>query len=279
MGDHNREIGERDKTLREAQLIMLNILSVIHEICVKNHITYWLEAGTLLGAIRHGGFIPWDDDVDIGMPWEDYERFIKIAQKELPKDLFLQTSVTDPKYKRPITKIRDLNTIYVEFDEEENMGYCQGVFVDIFPFYHYKYRWFLNWMQWAQVFRGKRGKYKRGSAKRILVTLYVNVLMYMPIKISGLIRKYFMRHKDYFLNPEYEFYTHAIGHANLHNTRKKDILPVIFAENIFEGRSFFIPKNSDKYLRDFYGDDYMTIPPKEKQRIHAKYIYVKGCVN
>ncbi len=103
MGDHNREIGERDKTLREAQLIMLNILSVIHEICVKNHITYWLEAGTLLGAIRHGGFIPWDDDVDIGMPWEDYERFIKIAQKELPKDLFLQTSVTDPKYKRPIT--------------------------------------------------------------------------------------------------------------------------------------------------------------------------------
>ena len=84
-----------DKTVAGAQKVMLDILSEIHRICVENHLTYWLEAGTLLGAIRHKGFIPWDDDCDVSMPRKDYEKFLEIAQSQLPETMFLQTKETD----------------------------------------------------------------------------------------------------------------------------------------------------------------------------------------
>lgn len=78
---------------------MLQILCATDKICTEHHLTYWLEGGTLLGAVRHHGFIPWDDDMDISMPRKDYEQFLKIAPQLLPKDLFLQTQQSDPQYK------------------------------------------------------------------------------------------------------------------------------------------------------------------------------------
>ena len=77
--------------LRECQLKQLAILEVIDHVCKANGIEYWLDGGTLLGAVRHGGFIPWDDDIDIAMRKDDLERFIEVAQKQLPEHLFLQT--------------------------------------------------------------------------------------------------------------------------------------------------------------------------------------------
>ena len=94
---------------------MLEILQEIHKICVENNLTYWLEAGTLLGAVRHKGFIPWDDDSDVSMPRADYEKFLKIAQKKLPKDMFLQTQDTDKEYPLPWAKIRKNGTLLVVF--------------------------------------------------------------------------------------------------------------------------------------------------------------------
>lgn len=121
-----------DKNIAAAQKVMLDILIEVHKICVKHNITYWLEAGTLLGAVRHKGFIPWDDDIDISMPREDYEKFLEIAQRELPSDLFLQTNKTDPEYSREITKVRKLNTLLIETGETGNENYCHGIFIDIF---------------------------------------------------------------------------------------------------------------------------------------------------
>ena len=77
-----------DTVLRQAQLVMLRILRVFDAICTKHSLTYWLDAGTLLGAARHGGFIPWDDDIDVMMPLSDYEKFCTLAEKELPFDMF-----------------------------------------------------------------------------------------------------------------------------------------------------------------------------------------------
>lgn len=94
-----------DKTIAAAQKVMLEILQEIHKICVENNLTYWLEAGTLLGAVRHKGFIPWDDDSDVSMPRADYEKFLKIAQKKLPEDMFLQTQDTDKEYPLPWAKM------------------------------------------------------------------------------------------------------------------------------------------------------------------------------
>ena len=82
--------------LRECQLKQLSILKVIDGICRKHAISYWLDGGSLLGAVRHGGFIPWDDDIDIAMDYQEMKRFAEIAPKELPEGLFLQSPQTDP---------------------------------------------------------------------------------------------------------------------------------------------------------------------------------------
>ena len=88
----NRKSGET--ILRQAQLVMTRMFKIIDYICREHHLRYWMCSGTLLGAVRHQGFIPWDDDLDICMIREDYDRFIQIAQQELPSDLFLQTRET-----------------------------------------------------------------------------------------------------------------------------------------------------------------------------------------
>ena len=85
--------------LRNCQLKQLEILKVIDSICKKHGLNYWLDGGTLLGAVRHGGFIPWDDDIDIAMDYQDMMRFAKVAPDDLPEVLFVQTPETDPHVK------------------------------------------------------------------------------------------------------------------------------------------------------------------------------------
>jgi len=113
---------------------MLRMLKIIDYLCRKHNLHYWLCFGTLLGAIRHKGFIPWDDDLDICMMREDYEKFIKIAQKEFPDDLFIQTRETDPLYDYlPLPcKVRDKKSLIIA-EGMTDKKYHQGLFVDIFP--------------------------------------------------------------------------------------------------------------------------------------------------
>ena len=99
------------QNLRACQLRQLEILKEIDRICQKHHIEYWLDGGSLLGAVRHQGFIPWDDDIDIAMSVEDEHRFEEVAPKELPPHLFLHSPRTDPGSNEPIVKIRDLNSL------------------------------------------------------------------------------------------------------------------------------------------------------------------------
>lgn len=114
---------------------MLRMLKIIDYICRKHDLRYWLCSGTLLGAVRHQGFIPWDDDLDICMLREDYNRFIQIAPLEFPTDIFLQTQETDPSYDYlPLPcKVRDKNSLIIS-EGMENQKYQQGLFIDIFDF-------------------------------------------------------------------------------------------------------------------------------------------------
>ena len=114
--------------LRAAQLKELEILKAIDQVCRNNDIPYWLDSGTLLGAVRHGGFIPWDDDVDICIPLEDIPRFVEAAKKELPNHLFVQNKETDPTYNITYVKVRDNNSFIVEPDYD-----FQGSLLTSFP--------------------------------------------------------------------------------------------------------------------------------------------------
>lgn len=119
-------------TLRKVQLTLLEIAKEVKRVCDENDIKYYLDSGTLLGAVRHSGFIPWDDDFDIGMMREEYDRFCKIAPFALNSNYYLQTWENDEKYAVPFAKVRKKNTIYRENKANPNLN--NGFYVDIFPY-------------------------------------------------------------------------------------------------------------------------------------------------
>lgn len=118
--------------LRKCQLTQLYMLDVFKEICEKYELKYFLVYGTLLGAVRHGGAIPWDDDVDVAMPMRDYKRFVRIAPAELPEFLMLQTPKRCPGVFAYFAKIRDRRTYIIE--GHSLAQHPSGIFIDIFPF-------------------------------------------------------------------------------------------------------------------------------------------------
>ena len=119
--------------MKKVHKVQLEMALEVKRICQNNNIKYFIIAGTLLGSVRHGGFIPWDDDLDIGMLREDYDRFIKIAQKEIGEEYFLQTWDTDSGFALPIAKIRKNGTKFIEQNSSKSELH-NGIYIDIFPF-------------------------------------------------------------------------------------------------------------------------------------------------
>lgn len=248
------------KELKKAQKIMLEILKEVDRICRKHKIKYWLDGGTLLGAVRHKGFIPWDDDIDICMLPEDYNEFINIGLKELSEKYFLDTKERDPYKVFKFLKIRDRNTIFIEEEESDREKYHQGIFMDIFV---------MNYLNDSSISRRKlynillklkdliaeRGKYK--FLKLILKKFGV---VFLSTKLFDFL----------FLNAEEE--RKSIGYKYNFNQIYflKDIFPLKEIE--FEETMFYCPCNFDAILKELYGDMYMELPPKEQRVWHAKEI-------
>ena len=118
--------------LRKVQLTQLEIAKEIRRVCEENDIPYFLTCGTLLGAVRHQGFIPWDDDMDVGMLRENYEKFCRIAPEKLKPEYCWQTWYTDPNYALPFGKVRKRGTLYLEAKSHRLAE--NGFYVDIFPY-------------------------------------------------------------------------------------------------------------------------------------------------
>lgn len=121
-----------EETLLRLKQIELEILKVFHEYCAKHSLQYYLIGGALLGAVRHRGFVPWDDDIDVGMLREDYERLKKIWDRDPIDGYFLQYNETDPAFARGIIKLRLNNTKVIEFSSR-NVKMHNGIYIDIFP--------------------------------------------------------------------------------------------------------------------------------------------------
>ena len=122
-----------EEELRQVQRIELEMLCEVDRICRKRHIHYSIASGTLLGAVRHRGFIPWDDDADVAMTREEYRRFVVACQTDLDTSRFcFQDMDTTPGYRWGYGKIRRKNSLYVR-EHQENMPYEQGIFIDVFP--------------------------------------------------------------------------------------------------------------------------------------------------
>ena len=121
-----------DDKLRRLQLTQLEILEYVDSFCKDNNIKYSLYAGTLLGAVRHQGFIPWDDDLDICMPRNEYDKFIRLWNDNEHEKYFLQNKENTPTFTQSFTKIRKKNTNFLQ-EDDLGMDYHTGIFIDVFP--------------------------------------------------------------------------------------------------------------------------------------------------
>ena len=254
---------------------MVDILKEVHNICERHGLKYFLDGGTLIGAVRHKGFIPWDDDVDIGMPREDYEKFLEIAKKELPGHLFLQTFETDDKYDiyQVPCKIRYNGTILIEKGIAENSEMHNGVYIDVFPYdslpkkkFMYKLQRTLSYNVLKSFIRIREKPEKLSIKNRITFTFYKVVRALFPYKRRKKFFDFLVSWND--VNSPYMAYgLDTIWSEYVY--KKSDYFELSKLE--FEGNYFYGPKNYDAILTQLYGD-YMTLPKEEDRQWHAKVI-------
>lgn len=263
---------DKEVNLKELQQVELDILKEFIRVCNELNVKYFLDSGTLLGCIRHGGFIPWDDDIDISMPREDYEIFLKKGQKLLKDKYFLQTYKTDPEYTMGFAKIRNSETTFIE-SSVKNLKINHGVYIDIFPLDGYndknKIRNFLNKKVFAlyNLQINKKYDFKIVHKNNInqKLALILSNLLYGGKSVSSLLEKKEKIAKKYSINDTGKVYCFFY---NTTTDLKMD--SSIFEEGItkkFENIDVIVPKKYDEYLKIMYGD-YMTLPPKEKRIAH-----------
>lgn len=262
----------------------LNIAKEVVKLLDRHGLKYYMLGGTMLGAIRHKGFIPWDDDIDFGMPRNDYEKFLEIAQKELPEYLKVVNYRNDPNYHYYITRILDLDTKVIELRiGNENEKYTHAS-IDIFPIdgtpnnkllrkiYFFRVMYHRALMSLCYKDSIDRAR-KRGFFERLLLSIAERVPVEklttpykQKYKIDRLMRKYPVESSEY------------IGNL-MGAYRTREIVP-----KSFYGEGKYYPFESiqlrglekyDEYLTYTYGD-YRKLPPEESRKIHFEIVEIHG---
>jgi len=256
--------------LRQLQLTELEMLCDFRDLCEKHHLRYFLDYGNLLGAVRHGGFIPWDDDVDVTMPYEDYRKFLKIAQEEFGDKYFLQTDETDEQYHFCFAKLRKNGTTMVNSDQ---LGWeiHHGAWIDIF---------ILIETNPGLDFKIRKLLYR--VCNFLLMDQYFDIFSDVFEKMVGKAGVGFMR----LVYKTPRSWRRSIKHWLLHRicsgrnkqgrtvawTGITEYFPAELYETSttldFEGEAFTVPGQYEKNLEIDYGD-YMQLPPEEKRIGHG----------
>ena len=245
--------------LRRQQMRMLDILLEVDRICKKHDIPYWLSSGTLIGAMRHDGFIPWDDDLDIEMMRKDYLRLMEVLPSELPEWLVLQNDETDPNYFYFYAKIRDRRSRMLEPNGYDRLWQEQGIYIDIFPMEKHPI-----WMQkLSEKTVGHMYKIWRTSTNDTKAIRQVRRIFDLNNKILfPCLRALF---------PLFTFRSTLITSAMgipFHNPRYLDeIFPL--TTHVFEGHQLPVPHDADAHLRHLFGD-YMKLPDLNKLAPHVE---------
>lgn len=265
-----------EEELVRLRQIQMDIYSEIRRICEKHKIQFVAIGGSAIGAVRHNGYIPWDDDFDVAMMRNDYKRFLKYAKQEINPRYFVQNIQTDPSYGNYFTKIRCNGTLFVQSIDKNDKSH-HGIFVDVFPIdsltndprEREKYRKKL--MIFFQLFMAKcnsgisgetdsiKGKIKHSIRAILHVLLFFASKKRLFIRVDKMCQKYNKTESE----------TIMIGVLFAMKRRcieKTAIFPAV--EHSFEKDTILIPHDTDRYLSHIYGKDYMELPPLEKRVNH-----------
>ena len=292
------------KDLRKIQLLQLEILKEVDRICRENNIKYTLCGGSMLGAVRHKGIIPWDDDIDISMLREDYDRFCRICEKELNGDkFFLKTMETDSEYRLVYGKILLKGTAYVRAGYE-HLKCKNGIFIDIFPrdgfsdvfliqFIQKKLAWLMRKMLYSPIGAVRNPKLINRIGMKVLTKFPRSTAIFLLSVIQGLnfkkdtkyVKCYGLMestekkklelgkkgYRDYRRKLRKESRIEKLERKELNKGLKRDFfMNVVDME--FEDMQAMVTKCYDAWLKMNY-DDYMQLPPEEKRVIHQTVSY------
>lgn len=255
--------------MNDLQKVQMRIAREIKRICDKNSINYFLDAGSLLGAVRHNGFIPWDDDMDFGMIKEDYDKFIKVAAVELNDDFFLDNYYTNSQNPYVFSKVRLKGTTYIE--SIGNADLCHNeIFVDVFPYYYISDNEIIRKFEGmvmlilSQTILYKSG-YKvwkdKGWKKRI---------KFFPIKLISIF--FTIKALRKIIDTLYSKHIHTkrmcihSGSCYGYWYFYEETLTLL-ENHVFENDFFKIPSDFDTFLKKAYGD-YMILPKKSERQTH-----------
>jgi lipopolysaccharide cholinephosphotransferase len=256
----------REITVEESKAIQLDILLFFDKYCKENNLTYYLFAGTLLGAVRHKGFIPWDDDIDVTMPRNDYNKLMSIFKNEGRYKLFSMYNNKD--YVYSFAKIVDSNTVLKEENIPDIEGY--GLNIDIFPSdglpadktarrKHQRKilsaRRKLGYLLTFDYAHGKEAGLKKVAHKLKKAFLEVRGWKYYLTQVDKLVQKYNIDSAKYATS-----LVSCDPHSYIESSVYKEKTMVTFENNLFPA-----PKNYDAYLTYLFGPDYMTPPPEDKR--------------
>jgi lipopolysaccharide cholinephosphotransferase len=237
-----REKGET--RVRQCQLVMLRMLKILHYLCERYNIEYFVTGGTMLGAVRHKGFIPWDDDLDVGMTRDNYDKFVQYAVPELPNDIFFQTDETDPSYPSCHFMEAKLRDKYSSYSVKKAWHNGLQVDISIYDRAYLPHNFFIYLMNRSLSFFYK----KQGNRRRAKTLRWISSFSPFPFVYSC---SFIFGFKMVKLGTNY--------------LKAKEIRKRIRIE--FEDMETYIPEGWHGYLKRRYGN-YMELPPLEKRIGH-----------
>lgn len=264
-----------DYDLKELQQVQLSILNELKRVCDKNGIKFYLAYGTCLGALRHNGFIPWDDDIDVLMPYEDTVKLLK-CREQIGEGFFLQSNETDKGFFHTILRLRKNGTACVESDDLD-MNCHHGIYIDIYPLYNYpdsklqRFRVCYDSLMY-QLILSDRAPKNHGGAVRFIGNFIL--LFYKNQKIKAAKINRLVKHMTSFRNTKRVADLYGM---DLTLTRVISYDSAWFGEpslHMFEGLEMPLPTDPYSYMKERYGGDFMEMPPVEKQQSYHRYALV-----
>ena len=263
---------KRIEDIHEVQNILLNIAKEFHQICVDNNIPYYMLDGTMLGAVRHKGFIPWDDDMDFGVERKYLPILEKIFNENPSSHIRFISSKNSKKIINDPIKIEDTRTLIIEPDRA-HINEDMGLNIDVFP---------------LDLSNGDKHSFSKNNCVHILANLNSMRICNMKIlplshKVLAMIirialapfPKSFLNSLAlrFFIKKDGDHLSNLYGYWGTKEVMPRDVMgiPVLYT---FENIKLYGPENSGAYLKRLYGD-YLELPPEEKRHVHLAEAYIK----